>query len=42
MNTNGDNEKLQETKDAQHPKVYDTDLNHQEQPTAPGNHTADI
>jgi len=21
----GDNEKLQETKDAQHPKVYDTD-----------------
>jgi hypothetical protein len=24
-NEYGDNEKLQETKDAQHPKVYDTD-----------------
>jgi hypothetical protein len=25
MDMNEDNEKLQETKDAQHPKVYDTD-----------------
>jgi len=25
MNMNGDNKKLRETKDAQHPKVYDTD-----------------
>jgi hypothetical protein len=37
---NGDNEKLYKTKDAQHPKVYGTD--HQEQPDALGNHTADI
>jgi hypothetical protein len=31
---NGDNEKLQERKHAQHPKVYDTN--------APGKHTADM
>jgi len=30
MNMNGDNEKLQERKDAQHPKVYDTE------PDSPG------